>query len=65
MTVIALGWKELSAKGVPKVLYVGTDVDEARKAINLAGKNKTIMTGEIFRGIEDRMIWRVVFDQTE
>jgi hypothetical protein len=62
MTVIALGWKEMNARGTPKVLYIGADVDEANRAIALAGKNKTILVGEIFRGIEDRVIKRVVFD---
>jgi hypothetical protein len=62
MTVIALGWKELGGRGIPKVLYVGTDVDQANQAITLAGKNKAIAAGEILRGIEDRVIRRVVFD---
>ena len=62
MLVIALGWKEMAAKSTPKVLYVGDDVDEANKAVNMAGKNKTIATGEVLRGIEDRVIRRIVFD---
>jgi hypothetical protein len=61
MTVIALGWKEIG-KGPPKVLYVGADVDEASRAIQLAGKARGIAAGEILRGIEDRVIRRVVFD---
>jgi hypothetical protein len=62
MTVIALGWKDVDARNTPKVLYCGWDVDEANRALALAGKNKTIVVGEIFRGIEDRVIRRVVFD---
>ena len=62
MIVIALGWKELVGKGTPKVLYVGADTDEAFRAINSAGKNKAIVAGDIYRGIEDRVIRRVVFD---
>jgi hypothetical protein len=52
----------MHARGTPKVLYVGADMDEANRAVALAGKNKTILVGEIFRGIEDRVIKRVVFD---
>jgi len=62
MTVIALGWKEIEAKSTPKVLYVGGDMDDAGRALALAGKNKAIMVGEILRGIEDRVVRRVVFD---
>ena len=62
MLVIALGWKEAAAKSIPKVLYVGTDVDEASKALIKAGEAKTIAAGHICRGIEDRVIHRVVFD---
>jgi hypothetical protein len=62
MTVIALGWKDFNASSTPKVLYVGSDMDEANRALAQAGKNKTILVGEIFRGIEDRVIKRVVFD---
>ena len=62
MTVIALGWKEGIGHGAPKVLYVGSDVDEAIRALNTAGKNKAILAGEILRGIEDRVIRRMVFD---
>ena len=62
MTVIALGWKEGIGNGCPKILYVGADVDEAIKALNTAGRNKAILAGEILRGIEDRVIRRMVFD---
>jgi hypothetical protein len=62
MTVIALGFKEEAAKGVPKVLYCGADVDEAVKAVRKAGKDKLIAAGQIYRGIEDRVIFRLAFD---
>ncbi len=62
MTVIALGWKKASASGTPKVLYCGDDVDEAMEAIQKAGKEKLIAAGHVFRGIEDRVIRRIVFD---
>ena len=62
MVVIALGWKEPTARSTPKVLYCGMDVDEANKALDKAGKDKIIAAGQIFRGIEDRVIRRVVFD---
>jgi hypothetical protein len=62
MIVIALGWKDVLGKNPAKVLYCGTDVDEAEKTIQKAGKDKIIAAGQIFRGIEDRAIRRVVFD---
>lgn len=62
MTVIAIGWKEPAAKSPPKVLYCGPDVDEADRALAKAGKDKLIAIGNIYRGIEDRVIRRIVFD---
>jgi hypothetical protein len=61
MTVIALGFKE-TAPSIPKILYCGQDVDDALKAVQKAGKDKMISVGHVYRGIEDRVIHRVVFD---
>jgi hypothetical protein len=61
-TVISLGWRDPTFKGNPRVIYCGSDVDEADKALQKAGKEKVIAAGQIFRGIEDRAIRRIVFD---
>lgn len=62
MIVIALGWKELALTSPPRLFYCGANVDEAEKALQKAGKDKVIALGQIFRGIEDRVIHRIVFD---
>ena len=62
MIVIAVGWKESALKSPPKVFYCGNDVDEADKALQKAGKDKIIALGQIFTGIDDRVIRRIVFD---
>ena len=58
--VIALGYKELNA--IPKVLYIGNDVDAAKKSVTVAGEKGSIFEGKVVRNFDGVFVHRERFD---
>jgi len=62
---IALGYAEAASTrttNIPVILYIGDDVEQAKKAIHNAGKNGTILEGQILQHLSDHITYRHHFD---
>jgi hypothetical protein len=60
--VIAIGYRTMNA--VPKVLYLGSDVDSAKEAVRVAGEKSQIIEGIVVKDFTGNYLHRSRFSPT-